>query len=80
MEYIEENTLNKLEQDKVWKLIESMRSSGLSGDGKLESVTMGEINCIHGEEISQHGIKMLQQKFGIQRECTSLNPGIYYHF
>ncbi|CAB3977220.1 Hypothetical predicted protein [Paramuricea clavata] len=74
MEYIKEKKLGKSQKEEVLKLAETMNSMGLTDEARLQSVTIGEINCIHGEEISEHGIKMLAQKFGIKSERDSFNP------
>ena len=77
MEYIKENKLDESQKEEIMKLVESMSSFGLSDEAKLKSVTIGEINYIHRGEISEHGIAMLEQKFGIRSEIASLNSGIY---
>ena len=71
-----EKNLNNSQRDEIMKLVESMNSLGLSDEAKLKSVTMGEISCAHGGEISEHGIAMLQEKFKIKCEIASLNSGI----
>ena len=79
MEYIKEKKLTKSQKEAVMKLVETMNSLGLSDEGRLQSITIGEINCVHGEEISKHGIEMLKEKFGIKSETASFNSGTHNH-
>lgn len=76
LEYFKENKLDESQKEDIMKLVETMSSFGLSDEAKLKSVTIGEINYIHCGEISEHGIAMLAQKFGIKSEIASLNSGI----
>ena len=76
MDYIVENNLDCSQKEDLMKLVESMNSLGLSDDTKLQSVTIGEINYVHSEEISEHGFAMLEKKFGIKSEIAPLNSGI----
>jgi S-adenosylmethionine:diacylglycerol 3-amino-3-carboxypropyl transferase len=81
MEYVKEKKLSKSQQEEVFKLAKSMGSLGLSDEARLQSVTFGEINYIHDDEISEVGIEMLEQEFGIKcDESTSFNSGILYAY
>ena len=76
MEYIKEKKLTKSQKEAVMKLVETMNSLGLSDEGRLQTITIGEINYVHGGEISEHGIEMLEQKFGIKSEIVPIQSGI----
>ena len=76
LEYITEKNLDKSQQEEVIKLVERMNSLGLSDEINLQSVTIGGINYVHEQEISIHGIEMLEQKFGIKSEVVSIDSGI----
>ena len=80
LEYIKEKKLGKSQKEELLKLAETMNYLGLTDEARLQSVTIGEINCVHSEEISEHGIEMLAQKFGIKSESASFNPGILYAY
>lgn len=76
LEYVKENALNKTQKDEVLKLGEWMNSSCFSKEGRIKFATLAEINCFYNGKISEHGIAMLEQKFGIKNGNTSYNSGI----
>ncbi|XP_046850128.1 uncharacterized protein LOC124443684 [Xenia sp. Carnegie-2017] len=77
MQYISENNIqDKSVKKELLELVVTMNLMGLSDDSKLRSITISEINCRHGDDITEHGLQMLEKKFGIK--CAeSFYPGIF---
>ncbi|XP_046850710.1 uncharacterized protein LOC124444170 isoform X2 [Xenia sp. Carnegie-2017] len=67
MQYISESNIQEESVKKeLLELVVTMNSMGLSDDSKLRSITISEINCRHGDDITEHGLQMLEKKFGIK--------------
>ncbi|XP_046850122.1 uncharacterized protein LOC124443682 [Xenia sp. Carnegie-2017] len=67
MEYISENNIQRKSVKKeLLDLVETMNAMGLSDDSKLKRTTISKIKNRHGNDITEHGLQMLEKKFGIK--------------
>ena len=76
MEYAEKHNFDATQREEVSKLVKCMNQMGLCDDVKSKSVTIEEINDAYREPISENGVEMLRQQFGIKRKGASFNSGI----
>ena len=76
MEYAEKHNFDASQREEVSKLVKCINQMGLCDDVKVKSVTIEEINDAYREPISEHGIEMLRQQFGIKSKSASFNSGI----
>ncbi|XP_046850707.1 uncharacterized protein LOC124444169 isoform X2 [Xenia sp. Carnegie-2017] len=68
-EYISDNNIQeKSVKKELLDLVETMNAMGLSDDSKLKRTTISEINYRHGNDITEHGLRMLEKKFG--KKCA----------